>query len=137
MFPFACCTYVLRSQFTEPKGYGIPLVVYSALLTRGVEEDGVSADMDQGFGECSMIGRHNYATQVRGLVVTSAAHRCLRVRSEWGSSLLALLPGTAREPYTSLQGTHLALHLPTHVDFRCSTTYRVLFGIFGWMLPLL
>ena len=48
----------------EPKGPGVPLVTYSAMLTRGVKDTtGCLADMDVGFGAATMIGRHNYATQ--------------------------------------------------------------------------
>ena len=63
----------LPPQFTEPAGCGIPLVVYSALLSRGLEC--VAGDMDQGFGACTMIGKHNYATQeLVNLLLTGAAH---------------------------------------------------------------
>ena len=52
-------------QLTEPYGCGVPLVVYSAMLTRGVDDaTGAYSDMDLGFGGACMIGRHNYATQV-------------------------------------------------------------------------
>jgi ubiquitin carboxyl-terminal hydrolase MINDY-3/4 len=52
------------------------LVVYSVLLTRGIDgEDSVLSDMDQGFGACSMIGRHNYATQeLVNLLLYGRAH---------------------------------------------------------------
>ena len=44
----------------------MPLVVYSTMLTRGVAPaTGCLADMDQCFGPPAMIGKHNYATQVR------------------------------------------------------------------------
>ena len=47
-------------------GPGIPLLVYSALLTRGVGD--VVADMDTGMGgAATLIGAHNYATQVGSL----------------------------------------------------------------------
>lgn len=60
----------------EPGGIGIPLVVYSAMLTRGVDaEDGVVCDMDTGFAMGSMIGRHNYATQeLVNLLLFGRAH---------------------------------------------------------------
>ncbi len=44
----------------------MPLVVYSAMLTRGVDPaTGCLSDMDTVIGSAAMIGRHNYATQVR------------------------------------------------------------------------
>lgn len=67
---------LVNPQFTEQRGPGIPLVVYSVLLTRGIDgDDGVLSDMDQGFGACSMIGRHNYATQeLVNLLLYGRAH---------------------------------------------------------------
>jgi hypothetical protein len=52
------------SVLARPSGPGLPLLVYSALLTRGVRD--VVSDMDTGMGgAATLIGAHNYATQVR------------------------------------------------------------------------
>jgi hypothetical protein len=65
-------------QFSRRDGPGIPLVVYSALLTRGIESAaaGVTADMDTGLGNTNtLIGAHNYATQeLVNLLLTGRAH---------------------------------------------------------------
>ncbi len=50
----------------EEHGPGVPLVVYSSMLTRGVSPTtGCLSDMDTVIGSLAMIGKHNYATQVR------------------------------------------------------------------------
>lgn len=69
------CTHLM--QFVRPDGPGVPLVVYSALLTRGQEvADGVVSDMDSGLGAAgTLIGAHNYATQeLVNLLLTGRAH---------------------------------------------------------------
>jgi hypothetical protein len=49
-------------QFTRIDGPAIPLIVYSCILTRGVEA--VLTDMDVGMGsQATLVGAHNYATQ--------------------------------------------------------------------------
>ncbi len=65
-----CCArvhvaHVGSLQFTEEHGPGVPLVVYSTMLTRGVSPTaGCLSDMDVDLGSTAMIGKHNYATQV-------------------------------------------------------------------------
>ncbi len=95
---YACVTVLLTSygllwyvvalcvspQFVEDRGCGVPLLVYSAMLTRGLDdENGCLSDMDIG-GSYAMIGRHNYATQARRVVFDAlrcAAMCCVGVSS--------------------------------------------------------
>lgn len=49
------------SAYLTPMGAGVVLLVYSALMTRGLSN--VAADLDDQGGAPSMIGRHHYATQ--------------------------------------------------------------------------
>jgi hypothetical protein len=59
------------SKFTEVRGNGLILLVYSAILSRGI--DNVIADMD--FPETTLQGKHGYCNQeLVNLLVLGQAH---------------------------------------------------------------
>ncbi|CAM9618135.1 unnamed protein product, partial [Discosporangium mesarthrocarpum] len=61
-------------QFTQEKGYGVILLVYSCVFSRGLEK--VRVDMDQCCGEVpTLMARHGYASQeLVNLLILGCAH---------------------------------------------------------------
>eukprot|EP00949_MAST-11_sp_MAST-11-sp1_P000576 g576.t1 len=86
-------------SFTDPEGFGVAALTYSAIFSRGL--DNVVSDRDE---EISLIDRHNYASQslVNLLLVGKAVNQAFDGEREFGGMLLRGISSQSSVGYLTL-----------------------------------